>query len=219
MNEIPIIRLKKVLDGLLNLLIANQASISIPTDEKFLYRLFYGNVVGKYDCYTQAAALISRDQDEDRRLETRMVFDPSRAQMPTIHIHIPADNQGRINSSGLGIGSTPYLNDDDTINQKYSRSFIGQYDLIITSINPLETLIIYEILMSLLIAGKDTLDYYFASYNFAGKDLLPNNDIMPPNVFMKAVTMKIDYNRNIPSLITDQTIETITFEGDPQESE
>lgn len=207
-NEIASIRLKLILDGLLDVLRSNQLSTTIPSNQKFLYRVFNGIVIGKYNFYTEAVSLITRTPKDPNRLETRMMFDIDRANMPTVHIHMPSDNQGGENNVGMNLRY-----DADIMEETLGRTFTGMYDLIITSPNPLEVQLLYELLMSLLIAGKDTFNHYFIKFNYSGKELMANPNIVPMNTFMKAITIKLDYERRVPKLNPDLTILNVLING------
>lgn len=211
MANIPLLTLKQILDGLLKWITANENDVNIPADEKWLYRNFNDVGLGTYDFLAQLKNIVLRTSKNARKLETRLMFDLSRANFPTIHIHLPQENLGSENSIGTSVSSEMYLNSDNTANLIYSRSFGSSYDLIITSDNDMEVVMIYEFLKRLFVSAADTLRETFKTFDFSGKELIPNYDVVPSNVYFRAITIKIDDTITTPSIVKIDTITDLNF--------
>ena len=169
--KIAVLTLKSVLDSLL-LWVRNDYiyynTLSTPAPAKsWLYSTFYGNSHGTFDYYAQAVGLISRVDTDQNKLSTRLMFDPSRANLPTIHIHMPSETAGKFTALNGQVGFNG-LDGNDNAYMDMARSFGSTYDLIITGGNSEEVILIYELLQALFIAGHDTIQNYFAVFDYAG---------------------------------------------------
>ena len=213
MGNIPLLTLKKVLDGLIQWVTDNENDAGIPADEKWLYRNFNDIGLGTYDFLDQLKNMVLRTSKNARKLETRLMFDMDRANFPTIHIHLPQENVGSQNAVGLNLTEPLVLNTDNTANYTYGRSFDSSYDLIITSDNDMEVISLYEFLKYLFIAAKDTLNTHFNTFDFSGKELIPNYDIVPQGVYFRAITVKLDHVIETPSIIKIDTITDLNIIG------
>jgi len=217
MGNIPLLTLKQVLDGLIQWVSDNENDVSIPADEKWLYRNFNGVGLGNYDFLVELKNMVLRTSKNARKLETRLMFDMDRANFPTIHIHLPQENIGAQNSIGVSISKEMYLNTDNTANPIHGRSFDSSYDLIITSDNDMEVISLYEFLKHLFVAAADTLSANFNTFDYSGKELIPNYDVVPQGVYFRALTIKMDQEINTPSIIKINTITDLNFSGNGTE--
>jgi len=206
MANIPLLTLKKVLDGLIQWVSDNQNDTNIPEDEKWLYRNFNDVELGTYKFLDQLQNMVLRTSKNARKLETRLMFDMDRANFPTIHIHLPQENAGAQNAIGTNISSEMYLNTDNTANYIHGRSFDSSYDLIITSDNDMEVIMIYEFLKCLFVAAAETLAENFTVFDFSGKELIPNFEVVPNGVYFRALTVKLDQLVETPSIVKINTI-------------
>ena len=90
---IPILRIRKFVDLLIEFIETDYTSQTDKTNS-FLYRTLGDDTSDGYNFYTEAIELFTRTVKDKRKLETRLMFDPDRAQMPTIHVREPAKNKG-----------------------------------------------------------------------------------------------------------------------------
>lgn len=209
---LPEILLKKRIEYLLEYIKTDTLSIAVSESDKFLYRLFNGSVIGNYDYYEQATALFTKTDDDPRKIETRMFFDRTRAHCPTIHITLPSNHP-----YGDGISTdnnyvAPQFNDiAGTYSTTNTRSFVNKYNLIITSDNTFEVLLMFYCLQSLMIADMQNLELNgFRNIKFSAQDLIINDAMMPTNIFMRSLIMDFFFEINIPSLNINTTINDIT---------
>lgn len=210
--------IKKTLDGLLNWVTNNQNNADIPDNEKFLYHVFNGMESDGFDFLQQAISLVLRTSRNPRRLETRLQFDPARASIPTIHVTLPADSVGVDNSIGMGANGNFYEYENGAFNMQYQRSFTGNYDLIISSANPNETTLIYELVLHLFIAAADTLNRNFDMFTYSGREIMMNNQLSPDRIFTKNVSLTVYFKRHVPSVgYYSQFTSSITFNPDQEQ--
>lgn len=214
--KIAVLTLKTVLDSLLTWVRNDYVyynTLSTPAPEKsWLYSTFYGNSHGNFDYYVQAVNMISRTDVDQNKLSTRLMFDTSRANLPTIHIHMPSETPGKFTALNGQIGFSG-LDDDNNAQMDLARSFGSTYDLIITGGNSEEVILIYELLQALFIAGHDTIQNYFAVFDYAGNELMVNPEIIPYNTFYRAFRVSVQDERVVRSIVATPTVEDIYFGG------
>jgi len=210
--EISIVKLKKVVDGLIDWVRDDLVDNELTPNSSWLYTVFNDVILDDHNFYTQLRELIIRGDEDSRKFETRLMFDKERANLPTLHIHYPNEDASGDNTVTMG-----YLRDIDVNGIEtdfYSRSFIGQYELIITGGNSLEVVMLYEFMDALLIAAADTLTYNFDIYKFNGKQLMSNPDIIPYLTFYRSIGISIQAKKIVPSLIRRVSGKDVTFVGD-----
>ena len=225
MSQIGIIRIKKLVDGLLTFVredylakVALQATVVLPdtTDhiaESFLMRCFDDEDEMDGISYKDLAIeIFTRTEMESRRIETRLMFDVDRASLPTIHVREPAKGKGKTDSIGY-MGEEIFENADGGYNDSRQRSFHSQYELLATSINRHEVIIIEEVLMALLIGSQDTLSlsHPFYAFDFSVKELIANNEMIPNPLFIKAIGLSVSYSKTYPDLSENSMLNQILF--------
>lgn len=212
--KIPILTLKETLDSLLEWISSNYTyynNLTTP-EESWLYDTFDGNIHGNFNFYTQLVAIMSRTSKHSRKLETRLMFDNTRANLPTIHIHMPGEAKGGFTSLNAQTGGGE-INSNNTFTQNLSRSSTSTYELIITGSNSEEVIAIYEILQTIFIAGHDTLQNNFETFEYAGAELMANPELIPYNTFFRAFRITIGYERVVKSIASFPTVSNIYFNG------
>ena len=109
MATIPILKVKKFVDLLIEFVKTDYESKTDKT-KSFLYRVLSDNTSDGWDFYQNGIEIFIRGEDDKRKLETRLMFDRSRAGLPTIHVREPAKNKGSYD----GIG---FFDDEIVINE------------------------------------------------------------------------------------------------------
>lgn len=203
--EISIIKLKHTIDNLLEWvrqdLITNQADLT----KSWLYDTFNGIVIGDINFYEQLKKEISKEDNYKDKIETRLMFEKERANLPTFHIHYPSED-GKSNNT-LNTGFEVFTEGD-----YYVRQFNGTYDIIVTAGNSIECVMLYEFMEALLIAAADTLAYQFDTFSFAGKGLQANYDIIPHLTFYRAITVSLLAKKTIRSITQYAQLTDVTFD-------
>lgn len=178
----------------------------------FLYKAFFGQKVGNFDYYEQAKDLFLRDKNHPKEIGVRMFFDRSRAHLPTIHLSLPSEQGGEGDGIGFdqGYQENIFNSTEREITTVYNRNFNTQYNIIISSDNTFETLLIYHTLRALLISTYESLEMNgLRNPKFGGRDLQLNSDIIPPNVYIRALTLDVFYEIAIPKYVSDKIISNI----------
>ena len=213
--KIPILILKDTLDGLLTWVADNYDYYNdLHTPQySWLYKTFNGNLNGNFNYYDQLVGIVTRGDENSQKLETRLMFDASRANLPTVHIHMPGEAKGSFTAINASIGFGD-ITPEETIPGRMARSSTATYDLIITGSGSEEVIAIYELLFALFIAAHDTIQNSFEVFEFTGNELMANQDIIPYNTFYRALRVNVSHERVVDSIALKSTFESVDFEGE-----
>lgn len=215
MIVVPEIRMKQIIDRFLNLIELNyQSNITTPTNS-WIYKVYGTMQSGNYKYFDEAINIFTKRGDDPRKIATRLMFDRTRAGVPTIHITLPQESP---NGNGIGFDPNyeePIFNDTDgTYQMNYTRGFKTKYNLMITSSNDFEVLVIYTILKAIIIGSVDILDNNgLRNIQISGNDLMMNNETTPQVVYMRALQIEFMYDFTVPTIDELNFGTSVTFEG------
>ena len=222
MATIPILKVKKFVDLLIEFVKTDYEDKTDKT-KSFLYRVLSDNTSDGWDFYQNGIEIFVRGEDDKRKLETRLMFDRSRAGLPTIHVREPAKNKGSYDGIGLlddriVVNESTGLDNQNqplpsTISSTARKTFSSQFDIMITSGNSLECVLIQEVLESAILASLDTLTIpFFELVDFTSKELMMSDETERNQLFIKSITLNIQYQKDgIPKLYTEENIKKIQF--------
>ena len=216
MAQIGIIKIKKLIDGLLTF-VKDDYDTQIShgyVGESFLERCFDDEDVTEGISYkTTAIEIFTRTPDKLRKVDTRIMFDIDRAPLPTIHLREPAKSKGKQDAISY-IGEEFYENLDGSTNDQRRRSFTSNYELLITSMNRHEVIVMEEVMLALLIGAQDTLSLAnpFYSFDFSVKELIAQNDLVPNPLFVKSISINASYDKTYPDLTDNHLLRKILFD-------
>lgn len=216
MAQVGIVRVKKIIDALLEFVKADyelKVTEEI-TDESFLMRCFDDDDTVEDISYRDLAKeIFTRGVDDHRKVETRLMFDVDRAALPTIHVREPAKSKGK--QDGIGnMDQDFWENADGGSNDIRRRSFDSQYELMITSMNRHEVIIMEEVILGLFIGAQDSLALQEPFYliNFTVKELIANNELVPNPLFIKAIGLNVSYDKKYPDISNNVVLHKIMFD-------
>ena len=222
MATIPILKVKKFVDLLIEFVKTDYEDKTDKT-KSFLYRVLSDNTSDGWDFYQNGIEIFVRGDDDKRKLETRLMFDRSRAGLPTIHVREPAKNKGSFDGIGffddeIVVNESTGLDNQNqplpsTISSTARKTFSSQFDIMITSGNSLECVLIQEVLESAILASLDTLTIpFFELVDFTSKELMMSDETERNQLFIKSITLNIQYQKDgIPKLYTEENIKKIQF--------
>ena len=200
MMTIPEAILKKIIDHFFDYTVDNYLNTD-NKEESFLWFLFGDKKLGKYDYFKNAAAIFSRDDDHPRKIETHLFFNRERFGFPTIHIGLPSE---QLANGGNGIGfdytTTNIFKDPFKFTAVRQRLFHSRFNIVCTSDNSFETLIVYNWMKCCLIGNVDILEVNgLQNPILSGGDVLLDEQIMASNVFSRALFLDVMYDTTSPS--------------------
>lgn len=225
MAKVGILKIKKLIDALLEYVhtdylskVALQSTVVPPSTknyliDSFVHRCFDDDDSDEGILYRGLAIdLITRPITDSRRIETRLMFDPNRASLPTIHVREPSKSKGRSDSVGI-TDEELYFDESGEYQFNLRRSFDSQYEVLITSSNRHEVLVLEELLLALFISSQETLCSInpFYLFNFSVKELILNQELAP-NVFIKSIGISTSYDKIYPEILSNEIIEKVLFE-------
>jgi hypothetical protein len=169
----------------------------------------------RYDFYTQATSVFCTQESDPRDIKVNLFFNAARAKIPTIHITNPAE---------LPIHDSLAINEgfqDPIVNEVtgeytvvYSRRFKAKYNIVLTSDNTNEIVLMYQVLRSLTISMIDHLQLSgLENIKISGSDLNIKSDIVPLGVFMKNIGIEFEYDVPAVKLSTNDFLLCFKLQG------
>lgn len=215
MAQLGILKLKQYVESLLEFVKADYL-LNLDNDnleESFLYRCIDAEDIADGISYRELASeLFTRDTDDFRRAIVELMFSEDKVSLPQIAVREPAKMKGQQDGIG-GIGEEAWINLDGTFAEERRKSFISQYELMITSPNRHEVIIMEEVLLALFISSQDTLAliHPFYNFNFTVKELMVNGESYGHQLYIKSITINTSYDKIYPNLINSTVLNSILF--------
>lgn len=197
-------------------------------DKSFLNQVLYGNGIQRYDLTTQAKQVfIDNDLANQRYLEVNLMFNMKREGLPTIHITLPSE-QTQTGGNGLGTDEgyadyifedTKYDNDGAMTKQGsstpvYTRRYQSTYNIVITSDNSNEVILIYHTLRALLISLIPSMHVAgLENVAFGGQDVQLYQGLASKNMYVRAIAVSLQYETSSPSIYPQPMAHNLTAEG------
>ena len=211
MIQMPEVRLKVLLDALLERL-SNDYINATDKSLTVLNRMFGDFVVGNYNFLNQAIEIFVINNGRVNNIETRLLLDRDRAELPTIHVTMPSDqpyNDGLgLDPNNIGIGETP-----TQFYETYTRGYNSKFMMVITGSNTYQILMISYVLRVLLFNNVESLQANgFNNPKVYTQEVRLNQDIMP-NAYVKAVVLDSFFDLQIPKFGQVDICNSISFEG------
>ena len=211
-NIIKVVRLKKIVDGLLHYIKSNYDSnlANLTENESFLYRLLYGNNDGDFDFYEQAKKLFLLEDTDPQKINTYLFFNNNVEQYPSIHVR-ELNRSPDENRNGIGgtLGSV-YENADGSWVDGMRNARSCQYEVMCTSGNALTTTLLAETIYSLFIAAQDTMMGEFSNFTYNVKENTYTNN-NGEYLYGKSIIIGVSYENDIPSIRKDEVVSSIEF--------
>lgn len=215
--NIQLIILKKIVDSLIEYIRAdyNNNVISGTPQESFLARALDDPryVDADYNLFEQAKAIFLRGQTSSRNVKTGLMFPKDVKPTPHIHVREPSKVNGDFNSIGGGLGSGSSFNTDGRLIEEYRDTKRASYEIVVTSDNPLDTILIAEVMYSLLLSAHDTMNSLFATHNYSMRELIMNNNVRTPHLYVRAISIDVRIENNIPALADKTLLGKVVFNG------
>lgn len=171
----------------------------------------------RFDYLQQAKNLFvdSAKVGSSRSLNVTMGYNPQRQGLPTIHILLPNESKFDI---GIGMGEgyqDPIIDTDEgTVKAVYTNVQKATYNLMITSDNSSEVVLLYHALKNLMFAAFPAFALRgLRNLEFGGQDVSLNNELMPDTVYHRNLTMTFFYESNVSALSTEKLVSKLIFQG------
>lgn len=213
---IPDIKLHTIIKSCLSALRVDYEANGSTESDTILYHLLNDSQVadtGKFQWFEQAKEIfINRDSNHPKYLDTNLFFNRERASIPTIHIMISGESKGMD-----GIAMDEGYNEAQVIGGDFrpvlNRQFNVNANIIVTSDNSFETVIIYHVLRSMLISISTHIQLSgFINPNISGRDITLSQEIAPNGVFARTINFTAGYELDVPEVVLNQIVSQVYFE-------
>jgi len=212
--------LKELIDYMVNFTIDNYIDCIDNPEESYLYDLF-GDFdtpnSNSYDYFENALAIFTRDEDHPRKIETHLFYNRERFTLPTIHIGMPSEQISDINGLGYDFG---YLNskfqrsDPFALATTNSRMFQAKYNVVFTSDNTHEVLIMYNWFKACAIGNIVIFERNgLQNVVMTGEDVILNESFTPMNIYSRAISLSCMYEITAPNFNKYRLPSKVEFEG------
>lgn len=211
------------------------AAHSADTTKSLLYKMTQGITFERYAAFTELSKIICGKKDDPRRLEVDLMFNLKRNGPPTIHITLPAETAA---SQGNGLGTDenyedPQYDTDEVENTDivdgdndadvpettmsvFSRRFRAAYNVVVTSDNSNEVVVVYHFIRQLLISAIPHLSLAgIENVSFGGNDVRPYTDVTANQLYMRAIIVNMEYDTYAFKLDLNIIPDEITTTGTP----
>lgn len=208
---ITIARIKQIVDGLLAYV--EYDFNSVPENETLLYYMFYGTRDGKFDFYEQAKEIFLRKNTSPRKITTRMEYPRDKSHMPCIIIREPGRGSGEIDPlGGFGDPVPDQFGSSGYEREGFRESILSEINMMCFSDNMLESTLIGEVLYTLLVGARNTLEHEFTKFDFSTNELIAENSLFPTPILIKNVSLSIEDTDRYASIIRPELISHFIIE-------
>jgi len=177
--------------------------------------------IGKYKLYEQAKSIFTdKPAAKHDSIQIGIGYDLKRVELgaPAIHILLPSESAQNAPIGG-NEGYLGYVNDEDTNTsyQIYSAETDVVYNLMITSKNMNEVVVLYHWLKSCSLTFHAQFELRdFKNVKVGGNDLNFNDDLVPPNIFHRNFNLSFSYDYAGIDIIGNKYGNTFSFQAKPQ---
>lgn len=221
MIRIPEFILLDTVQKLLNFVRVDFQSAATEQDS-YLYKTLTGSKIERYDFYTQGKKIFLALEDDPRLLKVDLMYNMDIDKVPSIYITLPSEQNGQ-NGMGVDEGYQEAEIEDMDINglggsftSVFTRRFNTTYSLMIISDNSNEVILIYHFLKALLISAHAHLNLSgIENIALGGQDIQLNSDRIPKHLFMRALTLNIQYETSSLDLRSHPMLGSILAKGKP----
>jgi hypothetical protein len=188
---------------------------------KSLLYFYLSNVgIQRYQFFEQAVAVFVKAKDDPRKLTLDLMFNRAKETVPNIYISLPSEQPAQ-NTLGFGETDIQALFDDFDNNGEngayrtsFTRRFATTYNLIITSDNDNEVVLIYHVLKALIMS----LNVHFAlaglqNLKIGGSDLKSFGKEIAINGFARSLSMSFEYETSAVDFSKYPMINQLVFQG------
>lgn len=169
-----------------------------------------------FDFYNNAVALLTRDSSHARCIETHFFLNTSRFNLPTIHITLSADNKG---ADGIGFDKNvdgPVFLTDTQFTDTGTRSFATRYQVVFTSDNTFEVILMYYLLRAALIGNSHLLSLNgIENPSIKGADIMLNDGLSPMGIYSRALFIDCMYSQTALAFTKQDITTDINVSGTP----
>lgn len=185
-------------------------------EETILYRVFKEDMnnnnveLETFDYYKQSLETFIK-----KTPEVNLGYNMEVSAQGCVHILLPNESGKPMNLGGSENYLPNLLNKERTeYNQIYNQSFTSTYNLMISSENTFEVILIYNLLKASFISLYSHLELSgLQNMKLGGSDVTMQGDLVPTHIFHRSLTATFDYEVNIPNYFSSKLIKNFNLTG------
>lgn len=176
--------------------------------KSYIYSLFHSDDNGdeikidNFEFVKNLVDILERAENDQKGISIDIGYNLKRVEMgsPAIHVLMPNES---IFSKGIG-EKWGYQGDEEYNTQEkrevYTNTFDAQYNILITSANMMEVLLIYNLIKALFISKFEMFEHYgFMNCKINGADVQPQFDVVPPHIYHRNFGLNFAYDFSVPA--------------------
>ena len=196
--------------------------VEIDARRRSLLFAFFGNrEFGRYKYFDKMVKILEDKYNAKKRpLQIFVGYNPMQKTYPTLSILLPSDEHNprratmvsgvhNYNSQG-GDVNNPIINRS----LEKSAMYTSTYDLMISSNDENEVIVIYQFLKTLMLSGVGQLQHSgLQNVSISGRDVMLDFDIDPQTMYHRTIGLNFHYDNSVPELKDWQVPDTLNFNG------
>ena len=175
-------------------------------EDTFLYKTFYGVKDGSFDFYEQGKKLFLRNDSNPRNLRVLLEFPKDKTKTPAYVVREPSKRTSEFNSIGKLTGQFDHTG---KMILRDSRNY--EFEVMCVSDNFLESILMSEILYSLLLGSYNILSQSFQSISFSMKEVMINADVIPLPFFLRSIGLNLTSDEYVPTIEEMPLLKKVLF--------
>lgn len=199
------------LDAILEIVKNDLENTSIPENKKILFEMLAvnergeRNVLNSMDYYNEAKRIFLKKPN------LYFGYNQESSDMPAIHV-IMASDSGKSPTPHVGEGTQEDIINmtDRTDSRVFTFLYGAQFNILITSENWSEVVLIYHTIKSLLLQLTEHFELSgLQNMTVSGQDITMQMDYMPVNIFHRIIALNFGYMTNVKSLQFEKLIKGV----------
>lgn len=146
----------------------------------------------------------------DKRVNLNLGYNLEVASLNAIHILLPGENSRPLTIGADAGYEAPIEGDDGALNDVFNVMTDVTYQLMISGENSTEVIIIYNMLKLALLSYYSHLELSgLRDIKFGGADVVLQQDLVPPNIFHRNLSLTFMYESSIPTSFRNTIVTAI----------
>lgn len=181
---------------------------------------FFGNrTFGKYKYFDKMAKMLENKYNARKGgLHIQIGFNPQQKNLPAVSILLPSEEAApKRAATATGVHSSRRSSGnaiDKSVEQ--GQMYQSTYDLMVTSNNENDVIVIYNFLKTLFLSGISQFQHSgLQNLSISGRDVVLDFDIDPMTMYNRGIGLSFFYDNQVPELQEWTMPDTLNFNGTP----
>lgn len=187
---------------------------AVSDEETLLYSILGDNEYKGSLYFDKAKKIFLRAKENPRKIRFQLYYTYEIEEIPTISISAPVD-QPASGADSLGGGENSYLDkvlSPEETNPFFTRNFQSTINIIVTSKNVEEQVILYNVYRALLVGFLPVLDLMgFRNPSLSGRDMQVDPELINSNAYVRIISISYFYEVSVPQKKIREMISTLNW--------